>query len=96
DYTYLDMVRLIRAAVGSRAALVRMPVSLALAASWVTGFIVRDVILTRDEAKGLMQEYLYSPNPRRVGMSLQDWLRRDDVRQYLGRTYSSELERHFR
>jgi uncharacterized protein YbjT (DUF2867 family) len=96
DYTYVDLVRLIRAAVGSRAALIRMPVSLALAASWVTGFVVRDVILTRDEAKGLMQEYLYSPNPRRVGMSLEAWLRHDDVRQYLGRAYSSELARHFR
>jgi uncharacterized protein YbjT (DUF2867 family) len=96
DYTYLDMVRLIRAAVGSRSALVPMPVSLALAASWVTGFVVRDVILTRDEAKGLMQEYLYSPNPRRVGISLEAWLQQADVRDYLGRSYVSELGRHFR
>jgi uncharacterized protein YbjT (DUF2867 family) len=96
DYTYLDMVRLIRVAVGSRAALVRMPDWLALAASWVTGFVVRDVILTRDEAKGLTQEYLYSPNPRRVGESLENWLERGDVRDYLGRSYVSELDRHFR
>jgi NADH dehydrogenase len=96
DYTYLDMVRLIRGAVGSRAALVRMPAWLALAASWATGFVVGDVILTRDEARGLTQEYLYSPSPRRVGISLEQWLERDDVRQSLGRVYSSELERHFR
>lgn len=96
DYTYLEMVRLIRAAVGSRAALIRMPAPLALAASWATGFLVRDVILTRDEAKGLTGEYLYSPHPRRVGESLEDWLERGDVRDYLGRSYVSELERHFR
>ena len=96
DYTYLEMVRLIRAAVGSRAALVRMPSPLALAASWATGFLVRDVILTRDEAKGLTQEYLYSANPRRVGISLEAWLQQADVRDYLGRSYVSELERHFR
>jgi uncharacterized protein YbjT (DUF2867 family) len=96
DYTYLDMVRRIRAAVGSRAALIRMPAPLALAASWATGFLVRDVILTRDEAKGLTQEYLYSPNPRRVGGSLENWLERRDVRDYLGRSYVSELGRHFR
>lgn len=96
DYTYLDMVRLIRIAVGSRAALLRMPASLALAASWLTGFVVGDVILTRDEAKGLMQEYLYSPNPRRVGSSLEQWLERDDVRRQIGHVYSSELGRHFR
>jgi NADH dehydrogenase len=96
DCTYLDMVRLIRAAVGSRSALIPMPASLALAASWVTGFVVRDVILTRDEAKGLAQEYLYSPNPRRVGISLEAWLQQADVRNYLGRSYVSELGRHFR
>lgn len=96
DYTYLDMVRLIRAAVGSRSALIPMPASLALAASWVTGFVVRDVILTRDEAKGLTEEYLYSPNPRRVGIGLEAWLQQADVRNYLGRSYVSELGRHFR
>jgi uncharacterized protein YbjT (DUF2867 family) len=93
DYTYLDVVRLIREAVGSRAAIVRMPPALALAASWTTGFLVRDVILTRDEATGLMHEYLYSSNPRRVGESLEAWLRQEAVRQSLGRTYSSELGR---
>jgi uncharacterized protein YbjT (DUF2867 family) len=93
DYPYLEVVRLIREAVGSRSALLRMPPALALAASWVTGFVVRDVILTRDEATGLMQEYLYSPNPRRVGESLEEWLRQDAVRQSLGRVYSSELGR---
>ena len=96
DYTYLDMVRLVRAAVGSQAALVRMPAWLALVASRLTGLIVRDVILTRDEAKGLTQEYLYSPNPRRVGVSLDEWLQQGDVRDFLGRSYVSELERHFR
>jgi uncharacterized protein YbjT (DUF2867 family) len=96
DHTYLEILRLIRTAVGSRAALLRMPAPLALAASWATGFIVRDVILTRDEAQGLTREYLYSPNPRRVGMSLEEWLARDDVRGYLGRSYVSELARHFR
>jgi nucleoside-diphosphate-sugar epimerase len=96
DYSYLDMVRLIRQAVGSRAAMVRMPTGLALAVSWLTGFIVRDVVLTRDEVEGLRQEYLFSPNPQRVGVSLEEWLKRDDVRQHLGRAYSSELALHFR
>jgi uncharacterized protein YbjT (DUF2867 family) len=96
DYAYIDMVRLIRAAVSSRAALVRMPASLALAGARAAGLFVRDVILTRDEARGLMRECLYSPAPRRVGESLEEWLKRADVRRELGRVYSSELDRHFR
>jgi NADH dehydrogenase len=96
DCTYLEMVRLIRHAVESRAALVRMPSWLALVGSRIAGAIVRDVILTRDEAAGLTQEYLYSSTPRRVGISLEEWLQRSDVQSYLGRSYASELERHFR
>jgi uncharacterized protein YbjT (DUF2867 family) len=96
DYTYLEMVRLIRQAVGSRAALVGMPAWLALTASWLAGFIVRDVVLTRDEIEGLVREYLYSANPTRIGGSLEDWLQQHPVRATLGTTYASELERHFR
>jgi uncharacterized protein YbjT (DUF2867 family) len=96
DYTYVDVVRSICAAVGSRAKIIHMPASLALAASWAAGFLVRDVVLTRDEAAGLMREYLFSTNPHRVGTSLDDWLQRSDVRHDLGRTYSSEVARHFR
>jgi NADH dehydrogenase len=95
DYTYLEMVRLLREAVGSRTAIVRMPAWLALTASWLTGLIVRDVVLTRDEAAGLMREYLFTREPVRVGRSLDAWLRQDDVRCELGRRYESELRRHF-
>jgi uncharacterized protein YbjT (DUF2867 family) len=96
DYTYVDVVRSICAAVGSRAKIVQMPPPLALAASWAAGFLVRDVVLTRDEAAGLTREYLFSTTPHRVGISLEDWLLRSDVRHDLGRSYSSEVARHFR
>jgi hypothetical protein len=43
-----------------------------------------------------MRNYLVSPDPHRVGMSLEDWLQRSDVRHDLGRAYSSELARHFK
>jgi nucleoside-diphosphate-sugar epimerase len=93
DYTYLEMVRLIRAAIGSRAAIVSMPLRLALAGSSLAGLFVRDVVLTRDEALGLMREYLYSPDPLRAGRNLADWLQEDGVRATLGRRYASELGR---
>lgn len=96
DYTYLDMVRRLRDAVGSRAALVRMPAWLALAASRIIGLLVRDVVLTRDEVAGLVRERLYSEHPVRVGPSLDEWLQRGDVRRELGQRYESELQRHFR
>jgi NADH dehydrogenase len=95
DYTYVELVRLIRRAVGSRAAIARMPAWLALTASWLTGFVVRDIVLTRDEVEGLVRGYLSSTNPQRVGRGLDAWLGREDVRHELGRRYESELRRRF-
>ena len=43
-----DIVRTVRKAVGSRALLLHMPVTLVLAATRVIGMAVRDVVLTRD------------------------------------------------
>ena len=48
------------------------------------------------ELEGLVQEYLCSPSPVRRGPDFSDWLRMDAVASTLGRTYASELARHFR
>jgi len=50
------MVRATRAAAGSRAPIVRAPAWFALAGVKIAGFLLRDVVLTRDEVKGLTRE----------------------------------------
>lgn len=96
DWTFLDMVCAVRAAVGSRAAIVRAPAVVALAGLKVAGVFLRDVVLTGDEIKGLVREYLYAETPLRRGDDFDAWLRRPDVADTLGRRYASELARHFR
>jgi uncharacterized protein YbjT (DUF2867 family) len=95
DWTFLEIVRAVRQAVGSRARIVHAPPWVALAGLKVAGLFLHDVVLTRDEVKGLTREYLYASDPLRRGPDLADWLARDQVASTLGRQYASELARHF-
>jgi uncharacterized protein YbjT (DUF2867 family) len=96
DWGFLDMVRAVRTAVGSRALIVRAPAPLALAGLKVAGLMLGDVVLTRDEVKGLTREYLCAERPLRRGADFADWLAQPAVASTLGRRYESELARHFR
>ena len=92
--TFEELVRLIAGSVGSRSRLVRMPRPLALAFTTLGGYLVRDVVLTRDEADGLMAGLLVSQGPPTGKTSLRDWLAENG--DLLGRRYASELGRHYR
>jgi uncharacterized protein YbjT (DUF2867 family) len=96
DWRFLDMVRAIRTAVHSRALIVPAPAFVALAGLRVAGAFLGDVVLTRDEVKGLTREYLYSESPLRRGADFAAWLARPELSKALGRRYESELARHFR
>jgi NADH dehydrogenase len=96
DWMFVDMVRAVRAAVRSRALIVQAPASFALAGLKIAGLLLGDVVLTRDEVKGLTREYLYAPEPLRRGADFAEWLARPAVASTLGRNYESELARHFR
>ena len=93
-YTFEELVRLIASRIRPSARFVHVPPALGIAAGRLVGLALRDVVLTRDELRGLMDELLTSraaPNGR---TRFDDWLvaHRDEV----GKTYTSELGRHFR
>ena len=90
-YFYREMVEMIARGLGSRALIVSMPPMLAYQAVRVLGWIVGDVINTRDEVRGLMQEKLYVQSPPLGTTKLSDWVRVS--RQDIGRRYASELQR---
>jgi NADH dehydrogenase len=85
------MVEMIAREIGSRALISRMPPTLACQAVRVLGWMVGDVINTRDEVKGLMQERLYVDSPPLGTTKLSEWVRAS--RQEIGRRYASELKR---
>ena len=93
-YTFNELVRLVGAAVRSRARIVNVAPGLALALSRLVGYLVKDVTLTRDELEGLMADLLVSDSHPLGRTSLKDWLEAN--RETIGVQYSSELRRHYR
>jgi uncharacterized protein YbjT (DUF2867 family) len=92
-FSFEDMVRQIRGAVGSRSRIVHVPPALARYAGSAIGLVVRDVLITDHELGGLMSEKAYSDGPTTGERGFGDWLR--DAGPTLGRRYASEVTRHF-
>jgi uncharacterized protein YbjT (DUF2867 family) len=90
-YSYREMVEMIAREIGSPSLIVSMPPMLAYQSVRVLGWITGDVINTRDEIRGLMQEKLYVRSPPLGTTKLSDWVRAS--REDIGRRYASELQR---
>ena len=93
-YKYDDLVRLIRSSVGSRCRIVHLSPSLVWMASRILSWLVRDVVLTKDEVSGLMANLLVSQETPTGKTSLRTWLRANAGT--IGTRYASELARHYK
>lgn len=93
-YAYSDLVRLIRNTVGSRSRFIHLSPSIVWAASRLLGWMVHDVVLTKDEISGLMQNLLVSKEAPTGKTSLRSWL--EGNAEAIGTRYVSELARHYR
>jgi uncharacterized protein YbjT (DUF2867 family) len=92
-FRYRGLVEMIAREIGSRALIVPMPPWLAFLGVRMLGGMVGDVINTRDEVKGLMQERLYVHSPPLGTTKLSDWVHAH--REKIGRQFASELQRRF-
>jgi nucleoside-diphosphate-sugar epimerase len=92
--TYTEFVDEVAIAVRRRPPFVYLPPSMVVFAGKVMGWFVRDVILTSEEVHGLMSELLVSSEPPQGKRRFDDWLLRQA--DTIGRSYASELDRHFR
>lgn len=93
-YRFDNLVRLIADKVQSRARIVHVNPGLAFSLSRLLGYLVNDVVLTRDEVKGLMSNLLVSGGPPTGHTRLSDWLAENA--RHVGTRYASELSRHYR
>jgi len=94
SYTYNEMVRLIGRHIGRKVRIVHVAPTLGLLLSCVLGWLIGDVIVTRDEIKGLMANLLVSDKPPTCPTRFSQWLERHGSE--LGMDYHSELARHYR
>jgi NADH dehydrogenase len=80
--------------IGSKSFIVHLPPAIIRVAAGVLGTILKDVVLTQDEIEGLMADLLVSHRAATGQTSLKTWIEAHS--QIIGRTYASELARHFR
>jgi NADH dehydrogenase len=93
-YTFEQLVRLIAAKLGRKTRFVRVPPGLGIFSGQVLSLILDDVLLTRNELKGLMAEMLTSEQAPNGATKFSDWL--EENKDTVGAEYSSEVRRHFR
>ncbi len=92
-YTFEELVRQIAVQVRQRTRLVHLPMPVAYVSTLLTGLLVGDVVLTREEYRGLMNNLLDSESPPAGETRLSQWLAEN--RAHLGRKYASEVARHY-
>jgi hypothetical protein len=90
-FRYLDLVRTIGRVLGVRYRVVRVPPGFGYWACRGLGLLLRDVLITREEIQGLMQERLYVDAPPLGTTRLTDWLQAHQ--ETLGCRYTSEMAR---
>ncbi len=92
-FRFEELVRMIARALGRRIRIAHMPTVLAYLSTLVTGWLVRDVVLTWEEYRGLMSNLLAPEGPATGSTRLSEWLAEN--RESVGRQYASEVERHY-
>ncbi len=90
-FTYRVLVREIGTVIGKPRPIISLPPWMGYAAGWLLGKVTGDVMITRQEIKGLMQNLLYTISPPAGTTRLTDWARANA--QTLGQSYASELAR---
>jgi uncharacterized protein YbjT (DUF2867 family) len=93
-YTFREFVALMAAEIGSQSRIVHVPPALGIALGRMIGIAVRDVVLTTDELRGLMDNMLTSDQTPNGSTRFSQWLESNKDR--VGTAYTSELGRHFR
>jgi NADH dehydrogenase len=90
-FTYESLVKAVGEAIGRKRRIVHVSPGLGYAASRIIGWFVRDIFITREEIKGLMDGLLYVDAPPAGNTRLTDWMGTNA--ESLGRTYANELAR---
>ncbi len=90
---FVELIALVRAAVGNQGPVIRLPPVFMTAAARALGLLVGDVVLTADEIAGLADGLLVSHHPPRGQIAFSHWL--DQHATSIGSAYANELHRHF-
>jgi uncharacterized protein YbjT (DUF2867 family) len=90
-FTYRGLVETVAGIIGRPRPVVSVPPAVGYAVGRILGALVRDVVVTREEIRGLMDGLLYVDAPPAGATRLTDWAREHAAT--LGLHYTSELAR---
>ena len=90
-FTYRELVRVIGEAIGKPRPMFSMPPTLGLAAGWLLGRLLGDVLITKPEIEGLMADLLFVPSPATGATRLSEWALAHS--STLGLHYANEMAR---
>ena len=90
-FTYRGLVRMIAEKLGLRRAIIGVPPALGYWSCRLVGLWVRDVVATREEIRGLMEDRLFVDAPPLGKTKLSEWMEKH--KNTLGRHYASEMRR---
>lgn len=90
-FTYRELVARIAHAIGVKRPILSVPPGLGYWSCRLLGWFVGDVVITREEIRGLMEDRLFVEAPSLGSTRLTEWM--DRHRDTLGRRYTSEMAR---
>ena len=90
-FTYRELVARVGSTLGVKRPILSVPPGLGYWGCRLVGWFVRDVVITREEIRGLMEGRLYVEAPPLGRTKLTEWMARH--RDTLGRRYTSEMAR---
>jgi NADH dehydrogenase len=90
-FTYRELVARVGSAIGVKRPIISVSPGLGYWGCRLVGLFVGDVVITREEIRGLMEGRLYVDAPPLGTTRLTEWIERR--RETLGRRYTSELAR---
>ena len=90
-FTYRGLVQAVGGTIGRPRKLVNVPPEVGYWLGKAPGWWMRDVLITREEIRGLMAELLYVTTPPTGRTALTTWMKANAAT--LGRRYASELDR---
>jgi NADH dehydrogenase len=93
-YTFKKLVEMIKATLNSKTVLFHLNPTLTYWASSLIGRLVGDVVLTKEEVIGLMENLLVTDSPPAGETKLSEWVEQN--KQTLGKHYANEILRHYK
>ena len=90
-FTYRELVATVCRILGVRRPIVSVPPLVGYWVGRIVGFFLKDVVITREEIRGLMEGRLYVDAPPLGVTKLTDWI--EHHKDTLGRRYTSEMAR---